>query len=86
MTEQATTELASDLLAGMRTSLAADGYGLGVEAIPSGLRLTVSADSDTCSDCLIPVDVFRGNVSTVFERGGLAVDTIEITYPSTATH
>lgn len=86
MTEQAAIDRASNLLDGMRTSLAADGYGLGVEAIPAGLHLIVSADSDTCSDCLVPVDVFRGIVSTVLEKGGLSVDTIEITYPSTATH
>ena len=85
MSEQATADRASSLLDGMRTSLRADGYGIQVEGTDSGIHVTVSADSESCSDCLVPVDVFRGIVSTILEKGGLSVDSIEVTYPK-VTH
>lgn len=82
----ATSERASSLLEGLRTSLASDGYELRVEPAEAGIHVIVSADSDTCADCLVPEDVFRGILSTVLEKGGLVMARIDVTYPASGAH
>ena len=83
---QSTSEQATGLLEGLRQSLESDGYGMVVEPAEAGLQITVSANSDTCSDCLVPVGVFKNIVSTMLEKGGLVVDQIDVTYPSSGIH
>lgn len=86
MNDPSASERADSLLDGLRRSLASDGYGLEVEPAASGIHVTVSAKSGTCADCLVPEDVFRGIVSSVLEKGGLAMDRIDVTYPSAGAH
>ena len=83
---ESTSQQATGLLDGLRQSLESDGYGMVVEPAESGIHVTVSANSDTCSDCLVPVGVFRNIVSTMLEKGGLVVDQIDITYPTSGVH
>lgn len=85
MKELSTTERADAILDELRTSLSSDGYGLRLDpADDGGILVTVSADSDTCADCLVPVDLFRGIVSTMLQKGGLDIERIDVSYPSTA--
>ena len=86
MSGTSVSERADALLDGLRQSLASDGYGLRVEPVASGIHITVSAQSGTCADCLVPEDVFRGIVSSVLEKGGLVMDRIDVTYPSAGAH
>ena len=85
MTET-TAEHARELLAGLRDTFAIDGYIMDVEAADPGLHIVVSAGPDACADCLVPMEVFHGIVSSVLEKGGLVGETIQVTYPTVAPH
>jgi hypothetical protein len=68
----------AERMADIATMLAADGYRLAVEENGHRVALTVSPGPDSCEDCLVPKDVFRGIVS---HQLGIDDDLIDITYP-----
>lgn len=81
-----TTERARELLDGLRTTLAVDGYDIDIEPADPGIHVVVTAQPEACEECLVPMDVFRGIVHSMLEKGGLVCDTIEVTYPTVTPH
>lgn len=83
---QSTADRARELLDGLRDTLKLDGYLLDVQPGEPGIHLVVSAEPEACAECLVPVDVFEGIVSSVLEKGGLVGEKITVTYPEVAPH
>ena len=83
---ETTADRARELLGGLRETLKLDGYVLDVEPGDPGLHLVVSAEPDACAECLVPVEVFQGIVSSVLEKGGVVGEAIAVTYPEVAPH
>ena len=81
-----TAERAREILVGVRGALEADGYGMSIEPADAGIHITVTATGDACAECLVPVEVFEGIISSALEKDGLTVEKIEVTYPTVAPH
>ena len=81
MNDNAVKERAEELLVALRQSLAVDGYTMDIEPTPAGIHVLVDVAGDSCPDCLVPREIFRGIVETVLGQGGLSVGAIDVTYP-----
>ena len=81
-----TATRAREILADLRDTLALDGYLLDVTPAEPGINIVVSAQPEACAECLVPVDVFRGIVSSYLEKGGIVGENIEVTYPAEISH
>lgn|GEM_PF-1665853 len=68
-----------DALEGLRAILDTDGYGLAVEMAGDGLALAISADPDTCADCLAPAGVIAGIAHDMLGKAGFDIPTSAIT-------
>ncbi|UOQ57344.1 hypothetical protein MUN78_00430 [Leucobacter allii] len=68
----------NDQLDALRDTLAADGYGLEVEARERGFLVKVSSADGVCDDCLVPKPLL---VSMLQPALGVAADGIELLYP-----
>jgi hypothetical protein len=66
-------------LAAMRTTLAADGYGLEVAETGGRVDVRISVvDPAACADCLAPEVVLRGILQQTL---GVPAQLIDLTYP-----
>ena len=70
------------VLAGLKASLAADGYQLVVTQIGDLVSASVSPGPDACAECLVPKAVFRGILAHAL---GISEATIEVAYPGEGT-
>ena len=71
-------------LAGLRSVLQADGYGLEADAVSDAgadLRITVTSP-DACAECLVPEPVLRQMISAQLAPHGLRLG--GLAYPSSA--
>ncbi len=66
----------------LRTSLAADGYGIEIAETAGRVSVTITATPRACADCLVPRDLMRGILGRAL---GVAPDRIDLTYPSGAS-
>lgn len=65
-------------LAGVRTSLAADGYAIDVEEEGEQVGVVISATPEACADCLVPESVML----SILERAlKVPAGAIALTYP-----
>lgn len=64
-----------------RQTLAQDGYHLFVEDGDEGPVVTITADPETCNDCLAPKAVLRGMLAPAL---GVSAEDIDLRYPSEA--
>ena len=64
-----------------RQSLAADGYGLRVDAVEAGvLRLSIVAQAGACEECLVPRALMTAMIQdSISQEPG--IHEIELTYP-----
>lgn len=65
----------------MRSTLAADGYHLSVEETDSGYDVRITADPDSCADCLVPKKVLVSMLEPIL---GVGAEGIRLTYPGDA--
>lgn len=70
-----------DALQSLRSTLAADGYGLEVREDGDRVGVHISAGPDACADCLVPEPVLRGVLQRTL---GVPEGSIDITYPQQA--
>jgi hypothetical protein len=74
-------ETIEDALDPFRQSLAADGYGLRVDAVEAGvLRLSIVSQAGACEECLVPKGLMATMIrDTISQEHGIRE--IELTYP-----
>lgn len=65
----------------MRATLAVDGYHLSVQEDGSGFDVRITADPDTCADCLVPKEAMVRMLQPVL---GAVPDAIRLSYPGDA--
>jgi hypothetical protein len=70
-------------LAPLRTTLAADGYGLELASAGSRLVLSVTAGGNACADCLVPKDMM---LRLIRNAVGTLADDIILKYPIDVEH
>jgi hypothetical protein len=66
-------------LAGVRESLAADGYRLDLEERDGRVSAAIFAGPGTCADCLVSKDIMRAILGQAL---GVAAAEIDLHYPS----
>ncbi|MBB4931207.1 hypothetical protein F4561_002027 [Lipingzhangella halophila] len=64
-----------------RRTLAQDGYHLAVAESPGSVVVTITADPESCNDCLAPKAVLRGMLAPAL---GVPPEDIELRYPGEA--
>ena len=65
----------------MRSTLAVDGYHLSVEESDSGFDVRITADPESCADCLVPKKVMVSMLEPIL---GVGAEGIRLAYPSDA--
>lgn len=65
----------------MRSTLAVDGYHLSVEELDSGFDVRITADPESCADCLVPKKVMVSMLEPIL---GVGAEEIRLSYPSDA--
>ena len=76
------TNAMDEALASLRTMLAADGYGLVVQAAAAGLVAEIRAGPEACADCLVPKELMRIYIVNALRPVlGDELPPIEISYP-----
>ncbi|MEV5408206.1 hypothetical protein AB0K60_05080 [Thermopolyspora sp. NPDC052614] len=65
----------------MRSTLAVDGYHLSVEEGDSGFDVRITADPESCADCLVPKKVMVSMLEPIL---GVPAEDIRLAYPSDA--
>ena len=66
-------------LAGMRATLAADGYELDAREEDERVVVTITATPEACEDCLAPPDVMRAILGKSL---AVPAEAIDLHYPS----
>ena len=69
-------------LAGMRATLAADGYELEAREEDERVVVTITATPEACEDCLAPPDVMRAILGKSL---AVPADAIALRYPGEAS-
>jgi len=69
-------------LAGMRATLAADGYELEAHEEDERVVVTITATPEACEDCLAPPDVMRAILGKSL---AVPADAIDLRYPGEAS-
>ncbi|MFF4777968.1 hypothetical protein [Microtetraspora fusca] len=63
----------------MAATLAVDGYHLTVEESGAGFDVRITADPETCGDCLVPKKILVTMLQPIL---GVDADAIRLTYPN----
>jgi hypothetical protein len=69
----------ADGLAGMRATLAADGYALDAREEDERVVVTITATPEACEDCLAPPDVMRAILGKSL---AVPAEAIDLRYPA----
>jgi hypothetical protein len=66
-------------LASLRSTLAADGYGLEITGGGSRLVVSITAGATACAECLVPKDMMLGLIR---QAVGPLADDVVLNYPT----
>jgi hypothetical protein len=69
-------------LAGLRSTLEADGYRMAVTESGSSVEVKIIAGPEACADCLVPKPIMRNILHAAL---GVPEDAIVLTYPADAS-
>jgi hypothetical protein len=65
----------------MRSTLAVDGYHLSVDEAGTGFDVRITADPESCADCLVPKNVMVSMLEPIL---GVGQEAIHLSYPADA--
>lgn len=69
-------------LSGLRSTLAADDYGMAVAEAGDNVEVTITAGPAACEDCLVPKPIMRNILHAAL---GVPEDSIVLVYPGDAS-
>jgi hypothetical protein len=69
-------------LAGLRSTLEADGYRMAVTGSGGSVEVTIIAGPEACADCLVPKPIMRNILHAAL---GVPEAAIVLTYPADAS-